>query len=78
MAGEAANAPGLEGNNTVLGGMNGVIIAQCSTFAGSLRQTDLTNDNLAGLDLLAGIQLHAKALARTIMDVFGGTAGFYM
>jgi hypothetical protein len=33
---------------------------------------------LACFDLLATIQLDAKALAGTIVDIFGGTASFYV
>ena len=78
VAGKTAYAARLEGDDAVLGSMDGVISAELRAFAGALRHADLADNNLAGLDLLACIQLHAKALAWTIVDVFGGTASFYV
>jgi hypothetical protein len=58
--------------------VNGEITAHFSTDAGTLGLANLTDDNLAGFDLFATIELHPEALARTVMNVFGGTAGFDM
>jgi hypothetical protein len=58
--------------------MNCEVAAQHCAFAGSLGLTNLTDDDLAILDFLATKQLNPQALAGTVVDVFGGTASFYV
>jgi len=65
-------------NHAVAGGVNSKVSAHFGAVTGALGHAGLTDDNLAGFDLLAAIQLHPEALARAIVDVFGGTAGFDM
>ncbi len=50
--------------------MNREIAAHHGAFTGALSHTDLTNDNLTVLDLLAAINFDAEPLAGTIMNVF--------
>ena len=63
LAGEAADATGLEGDDTVLSGVQRKVTAVSGAFAGALGQADLTDDNLAFEDFLATKKLDAEALA---------------
>lgn len=75
-AGEAANAACFVGNNAVVFSVNRVVAAQFGTFAGALAEANLANDYLAGLNLLATIQLNTEALTLAVAGIFGGTASF--
>jgi hypothetical protein len=75
---EAADAAFLEGDRAVLRGVDGEVAAERGAFAGALGEAGLADDHLAGFDLLAAIALDAKALPGRIMDIFGGTASFYV
>jgi hypothetical protein len=65
-------------DDAVAGGVDGVIAAHLGTVAGPLGHADLPDYDLAGLDLFAAEKLNPEALARAVVDVFGGTAGFDM
>jgi|GEM_PF-3488784 len=75
-AGEATNAALLVSNNTIVFGVYRVVTAQLGAFAGALAEADLANDYLAGLNLLATIQLNTEALTLAVAGIFGGTASF--
>jgi hypothetical protein len=74
--GKTANLAGLIGYDTITLGVQRVVAAYSRTFTGTLAQTNLANDNLAGLNLLATINLNTEALAWAVASIFGGTACF--
>lgn len=67
-----------EGDDAVLGGMDGEIAGDVGPLASNLRGASLTDDDFAVFDSLATKTLHAETLAGVIMDIFGGTACFDM
>ena len=67
-----------ESNNAVFCRMNGEIARHVGSWASKFRGTSLTNKNFAVFNFLATKALDAEALASIIMDVFGGTASFYV
>jgi hypothetical protein len=77
-AAKQAETAGFVGHDTVTGGVDREVAANFGADAWPLGHTDLADNNLAGFDLFAAKQFDAEALARTIMDVFGCTAGFDM
>jgi hypothetical protein len=64
--------------DTVLRSVNGEVAAKHCAFTGALAHANLADDNLANFYFFATKELNAKALAGTIVDIFGGTACFYM
>jgi hypothetical protein len=77
-ASEAANFAGFVGYHTVAVGVNSVVAANLGAFAGTLGKTNLTDNDLAGFDLLTTVHFNAKALTDAIAGIFGGTACFYV
>jgi hypothetical protein len=75
-AGEAADFAGFVAHNAVFGGMNGKVTAHFSTWSRALGHADLTHNNLADFHFLSAKKFNAKALAWTVVNVFGSTAGF--
>ena len=67
-----------EGDYTILGCVNGEIAGHISAWAGNLGGAGLANEDLAVLDFLAAEALDAEALTSIVVDVFGGTASFYV
>ena len=67
-----------ESNYTILGCMNREITRHIGARTCKFGCTSLTNEDLAVFDFLATKALDAKALASIVMDVFGGTASFYV
>src|SRR5690606_40858838 len=55
----------------------GVVLADANAVAGVELGTALTHDDVAGLDDLAAIQLHAKAFTFRVAAVAGRTASFF-
>jgi hypothetical protein len=78
LTGEEADFAVTELDHTVTGGVNGEVTAQLGAITGALSQADLADDNLADFDFFATKQLDAEALTRTVVDIFGGTASFYV
>lgn len=76
LAGEALEIAGNVGDDTVAGGVDGVVTAQKGAFAGALGKADLADDDFAGTDLLAAGALDAKPLADAVASILGGTACF--
>jgi hypothetical protein len=75
---EEADFAVTELDHAVTGGVNGEVTAQLGAITGALSQADLADDNLADFDFFATKQLDAEALTRTVVDIFGGTASFYV
>jgi hypothetical protein len=80
-AGDGAAAEGADfalriGNDAVAGGVDSEVAADTGANTSTLAHTNLADDNLACLNTLATGNFYAEALARTIMNVFGCTAGF--
>lgn len=71
LAGEALHFALLEGDDTVLCRVNGEVAAHEGAIAGDLGAADLTDDDLAGIDLLAAKTLDAEALTGGVMYVLG-------
>ena len=67
-----------EGDDAVFFGVDGEVAGHVSPLAGELSGAGLANENLASLDPLATKAFDAEALTSVIMDVLGGTAGFYV
>ena len=65
-------------DDAIFGGVDGEIAGHVSAWACNFRSTSLTDENFAVFDFLATEALDAKALASIVMDVFGGTASFYV
>lgn len=76
--GEEADFAGFHGYDAVAGSVDGVVAGGEGAIAAAFGAAGLAHDYLAGFDLLAAEQFNAKALARTIVDIFGGTARFYV
>lgn len=66
------------GYDSVFFSMNSEVAAKLCSFAGTFAESDLANNYLAGFDFFTTIELNAKPLAGAVMDIFGGTASFYM
>jgi hypothetical protein len=75
-AGKTANFAGRVLYDAIALGVNSEVTASASALTGTLGHTNLTNDNLAILDLLATVYLNTKSLAGTVVDIFGGTTRF--
>jgi hypothetical protein len=73
---EETHATCLELHDAIFHSMNGEVAAKHGAVAGAFGHTDLANDNLTGLNFLTTKQLNSKALAWTIVNVFGCTACF--
>jgi hypothetical protein len=67
-----------EGNYTILGSMNRKIARHVSARTSKFGRASLADENFTVLYFLATKALNAKALTSIIMDVFGGTASFYV
>ena len=67
-----------EGNYAIFCGMDGEVARHISARAGDLSSASLADENFAVFDFLATKALDAEALASIVMDVFGGTASFYV
>jgi hypothetical protein len=67
-----------EGHDSIPRGMNCEISRHICAWTSNLGSTSLAHQNLTISDFLATKALDAKALASIVMDVFGGTASFYM
>jgi hypothetical protein len=78
LAAEALDAYFAEADNASFGSVNREIAANKGAVACELGLANLTNNNLAGIYFLATKTLHTQALAGGIVDVFTGTACFYV
>jgi len=56
--------------------MDGVVFAHKSTGARTFGHTNLADDNIAGFDFSAAVNLDTQPLTGTIMDIFAGAASF--
>jgi hypothetical protein len=77
-AAEALNAYFAKANHAVFGGMNSEVAAYKCAITGKFGLADLPNDNFTSVDFLATKTLHTQALAGGVMNVFTGTACFYV
>ena len=62
----------------IFGSVNSEIARHVGAWACELGRAGLTDENFAVFDFLATKTLDAEALASIVMDVFGGTASFYV
>ena len=69
-AGELGFLDLLEGDNTGLGGVDGVVAAHVRALTGDLGSACLADEYFAGVNFLATETLDAEALARVVVDVF--------
>lgn len=56
----------------------GVVLAAADVLAGVEVGATLTNDDVAGDNMLAAVTLHAKALRTGIATITGGAKTFFM
>jgi hypothetical protein len=78
LAGEAADAAGLEGNNAVFVSVDGEVAGSLGAGTCALGHANLAHDNLALVDLLATKYLNTEALALAVASIFGCTTCFYV
>ncbi len=71
-------SPALEGYHPIPLGKEGKILPQAHIFTGMKLGANLSNQDIPGLDLLAGITFYPKALPLTIPSVSRTAAGFFV
>ncbi len=77
-AGEGADLAGLVHDDTIALGVDGEVTAEEGAGASALGHAYLADNNHAGFDFLAAVQLNSETLTGTIVDIFGCTASFYV
>jgi hypothetical protein len=75
---KCADLASFVGYDAVFVGMDGEVAADFGANTAALSHADLADDYLADFNFLATKKFDAEALSRTIVYVFGGTAGFYV
>ena len=65
-------------NDAVFGSMNGEIARHVSARTGNFGGASLANENFAVFDFLSAEALDAEALTGIVVNIFGGTASFYV
>ena len=69
-AGELGFLDSLEGDDTGLSSVDGVVAAHVCALTSDFRSACLADEHFAGVNFLATETLDAEALARVVVDVF--------
>jgi hypothetical protein len=71
-------SPALEGYHPIYFGKDGKILSQTHIFTGMKLGPHLPDQDIPGLNLLAGISFDSKPLSFAITAVSGTATGFFM